>query len=410
MSKPTVISLFAGAGGLDYGFEAAGFETRAALEIDSDCCKSLLASRDWPVLCKDIHQTSTSELLGIAQLKPGEVDALIGGPPCQPFSKSAYWARGDTKRLKDSRASTLGAFLRCVEEMLPRTFLLENVHGISYTGKEEGLRLLQRATKSINRRQGTDYRPFWKVVNMAHHGVPQLRKRFFLVAQREGKRFSFPPGTHGDNSNGSAPPLLQPLVSAWDAIGELDTPVEGLAPRGRWADLLPSIPEGQNYLWHTSRGGGLPLFGWRTRYWSFLLKLAKSRPSWTIQAQPGPAVGPFHWESRRLSVEEMCRLQTFPEDVRLFGGRASMQRQVGNAVPSLMSEILARGIAEQLLGATISGPLKLAVRPRRPIPSSETVRPVPSRYLSFVGNHPDHPGEGKGASYTSRPRKRLRTS
>ena len=74
--------------------------------------------------------------------------------------------------------------------------------------------------------------------------------------------------------------------------------------------LLPSIPEGENYLWHTNRGGGLQLFGWRTRYWSFLLKLAKSLPSWTIQAQPASAIGPFHWRSRKLTTREMCRLQT----------------------------------------------------------------------------------------------------
>ena len=74
--------------------------------------------------------------------------------------------------------------------------------------------------------------------------------------------------------------------------------------------LLPSIPEGENYLWYTNRGGGLQLFGWRTRYWSFLLKLAKSLPSWTIQAQPGSAIGPFHWRSRKLTTREMCRLQT----------------------------------------------------------------------------------------------------
>ena len=93
-------------------------------------------------------------------------------------------------------------------------------------------------------------------------------------------------------------------ATAWDAIGEfsLRSKADELKVRGQWADLLPSIPEGENYLWYTARKGGLPLFGWRTRFWSFLLKLAKDRPSWTIQAQPGPAIGPFHWENRMLSV------------------------------------------------------------------------------------------------------------
>src|SRR5262249_20870024 len=124
---------------------------------------------------------------------------------------------------------------------------------------------------------------------------------------------------------------------------------DDLEVRGKWAELLPSIPEGQNYLWHTSRGEGLPLFGWRRRYWNFLLKLAKDRPSWTIQAQPGPAVGPFHWKNRRLSTRELCRLQTFPDNVSIIGDRGSIQRQVGNAVPSLLAEVLARAIRYQLL-------------------------------------------------------------
>ena len=76
------------------------------------------------------------------------------------------------------------------------------------------------------------------------------------------------------------------------------------AARGGWADLLPSIPEGQNYLWHTDRGGGRPLFGYRRRFWSFLLKLSKHRPSWTLSAQPGPSTGPFHWTNRPLAVRE----------------------------------------------------------------------------------------------------------
>src|SRR5690606_25036105 len=96
------------------------------------------------------------------------------------------------------------------------------------------------------------------------------------------------------------------------------------------------------------RGGGSPLFGWRRRYWTFLLKLAKNRPSWTIQAQPGPAVGPFHWNNRRLSSRELCRLQTFPDDVEIYGSRVSVQKQLGNAVPSLLAEVIGREIRVQI--------------------------------------------------------------
>src|SRR4029078_5650811 len=93
-------------------------------------------------------------------------------------------------------------------------------------------------------------------------------------------------------------------TTTWDAIGHLSNREvdEPLAPAGKRAGLLPSSPEGNNYLWHTPRGGGKPLFGWRTRYWSFLLKLAKDKPSWTLQAQTGPATGPVHWPNRNPSV------------------------------------------------------------------------------------------------------------
>ena len=166
--------------------------------------------------------------------------------------------------------------------------------------------------------------------------------------------------------------------------------------RGKWGDLLASIPEGQNYLWHTDRGGGRPLFGWRRRYWSFLLKLAKDRPSWTIQAQPGPAIGPFHWKNRLLSHRELCRLQTFPDDVTMLGGRGDVQRQIGNAVPSLLSEVLGREILTQFLGREVKGELRLMPPDKRPFPPAERTLAVPSKFLELLGSHAAHPGTGKG--------------
>jgi DNA (cytosine-5)-methyltransferase 1 len=126
----------------------------------------------------------------------------------------------------------------------------------------------------------------------------------------------------------------------------------------------------------------MPLFEWRSRYWSFLLKLAKNRPSWTIQAQPGSAIGPFHWSNRKLSVKEMSRLQTFPKEIKFVGGRTSIQRQIGNAVPSLMSEVLAREIGRQFFGIP-SQELKFKVELKRPMPPPEPIQPVPKKYLAL---------------------------
>lgn len=112
MSKPSVISLFSGAGGIDYGLEAAGFDTAVTLEMDHDCCETLRASRDWPVIESSIFDVPTEKILAEGGLKKGQVGLLVGGPPCQPFSKAGYWSRGDSLRLDDPRAHTLSAYIR----------------------------------------------------------------------------------------------------------------------------------------------------------------------------------------------------------------------------------------------------------------------------------------------------------
>ncbi|MFC1678644.1 DNA cytosine methyltransferase [Elusimicrobiota bacterium] len=406
MPKLTAISLFSGAGGIDYGLEAAGFDTAVALEFNRDCCRTLRANRSWPVIEEDVFAVTTRQLLKIGQLKKGQVDLLVGGPPCQPFSKSAYWNKGDTLRLQDPRAGTLAAYMRVVEEAQPRAFLLENVGGMTFSGKSEGFSFLLQRIREINKRTHSKYRPCWKILNAAHFGVPQKRERFFLIAARDGSQFEFPVPTHeeADREGDLLPSGLFPFSTAWDAIGDVRPErQENLKVGGKWGELLPSIPEGKNYLWHTPRGGGLPLFGWRTRYWQFLLKLAKTQPSWTIQAQPGSSVGPFHWENRRLSSRELCRLQTFPDNVTISGSRVEVQRQIGNAVPSLFAEVLARAIRTQLLKRRITSPRPaLMPKKRNSYPRPVTPKPVPKKYRELIGDHADHPGTGKGKAAVRR--------
>lgn len=394
---PRIVSLFTGAGGLDYGLEAAGYHTVVAIERDADCCASLRSSRpNWHVIESDIFDVSTEKILKQAKVGKEDVDLVVGGPPCQPFSKSGYWLRRDSKRLSDPRASTLVGYLRLVAQIKPRAFLFENVEGFAYRDKDEALDFVLGAINEINGELGTNYKPSFQVMNAADYGVPQVRRRFFLVAARDGTNFEFPSRTHGDG--------LLPPRTAWDAIGDLDQGAdESLAPKGYWTGLLPSIPEGENYLFHTDRGGGRPLFGWRRRYWSFLLKLAKNRPAWTIQASPGPATGPFHWTSRLLSIRELCRIQTFPDDAQVVGARGACQRQIGNAVPSLLAEIIGRAIRTQLLHLPeIPGELRLLPPRRCPLPQAEQVQPVPNFYSIHEGEHEPHPGEGRGPGGKSR--------
>lgn len=397
----TVVSLYTGAGGLDLGFEAAGFRTAVTVELDANARATLASNRpEWKQHEHgDALRVDAVELLDLAGVERRQLDALIGGPPCQPFSKSAFWVAGTTRRLDDPRARTLEVMLDIAEATLPRVLVIENVRGIAYRQKDEAMKLVEQRLASINVAHGTNYTTKVTYLQATDFGVPQMRERAFLVSFRDGQVFEAPTPVTGDRGS-------RPVATAWDAIGGTPMAPEAaskLAAQGKWAGLLPSIPEGQNYLWHTDRGGGLPLFGWRTRYWSFMLKLAKDRPAWTIQADPGPATGPFHWDSRRLSIDEMARLQTFPAGYAFAGDYRAARRQIDNAVPPALAEAVARRIHSMLTGTEYDPALSLAVAPRGSAPVPEQAFEVPARYLSLAGKHAAHPGTGKGPAAVLRP-------
>ena len=403
MKKPTVISLFTGAGGLDLGFHAAGLRTAVAVETDHASCETLRANKrrgfSPEVLESRVEEVSSRDILKAAGLRKGEADVLIGGPPCQPFSKSGYWSRGDSGRLNDPRANTLAEYIRVLRDTQPKCFLLENVSGLAYTGKEEGLLFLLDEIGRVNATTGSKYAVSVAMLNAADFGVPQTRERMILIGSRDGRTFKFPEPRFFDTEEGALLSPFERYRTAWDAIGGLTAPEDSreTAIQGRWADLLPTIPEGGNYLHHTDRGGGYSIFGWRRRYWSFLLKLSKRRPAWTLTAQPGPAIGPFHWKNRRLSRLEMLRIQTFPEGYTITGSLSDAQKQLGNAVPSLLAEVLALEIRRQLLDHRASSHAPTLLPPlRRRIPDPEPVSEVPEKYLHLIGQHDAHPGTGRG--------------
>jgi len=338
---PIAISLFSGAGGLDYGVEAAGFRVRAAVEHDQDAALTMeknfhhLAG---PVIRRDILQTPTDELLERAGLKEGErPDLLVGGPPCTPFSKSGFWLEYKRAGL-DPGASLLQAYTRVLREAQPRAFILENVYALTYNNKAS-----RPAFERLLREIGEAGYDFDKdTLNAADYGVPQARPRLFIVGVRKGQRVpSLPPASHtGSWERRTTGAGTNPHVTAGQALAGLETePEPGEVLGGQYAHLLPGIPPGGNYLHYTvEKGCPDPQFKWRSRYWSFLLKLDPSRPSPTIQAQPGPNVGPFHWDNRRLRVPEVKKLFTFPLGFDLVGNRASIQAQLGNSVPPLLAE------------------------------------------------------------------------
>ncbi|HZT67403.1 MAG TPA: DNA cytosine methyltransferase [Acidimicrobiales bacterium] len=349
--RGVALSLFSGAGGLDLGVEASGFRTAAAVEINDDAADTLeknFSGLTSPVIRRSILDVPTKELVRAAGLKGRErPELLVGGPPCTPFSKSGFWLEWKRAGL-DPDASLLQAYTRVLAEAKPRAFILENVYALTYRNKASRpafQRLLQEIADA-------GYHCSWAVLNAADYGVPQLRPRLFVVGSPKGTPLpQLPPPTHGGSwerrqtGGGEVP-----HVTAGQALAGLVTsPEPEEVVRGSWGHLLPGIPAGDNYLFYTAeRGHPDPVFKWRSRYWSFLLKLSPDRPAPTIQAHPGPNVGPFHWENRRLRVPELKRLFTFPDEFTFVGRRSSVQAQVGNSVAPLLAHQVAEAVAHYI--------------------------------------------------------------
>lgn len=353
--RRVAVSLFTGAGGLDLGVEAAGFDVLAAVERDPIACETLrhnFQHKDRAVRTEvfqtDIEDLEVSTLLErVPTLVPGEIDLLVGGPPCTPFSKSGYWI--EYKRAgQDPDRFLLEHYVRFVRELRPRAFIMENVQALAYRNHNQtSLDALREALLDEGYNIQED------VLIAAEYGVPQVRQRLFLV----GALDAMPELPHKTNAGvvESRQVFLEdahlpPFVTSEQAFAGLpDIPESGEEVGGRYGHLLCDIPPGENYLFYTAeRGHPNPLFKWRSRYWTFLLKLHPQRPSSTIQAQPGPYIGPFHWENRRLRIPELKALQTFPPDYEFHGSRRAVQVQIGNAVPPRLAECVAKALVESV--------------------------------------------------------------
>ncbi len=345
--KPVCISLFSGCGGLDLGIESAGFRVAVASDADSTCAETYkLNFPQVPYVVGKIGNLSTEELLNAGGVRSGEVDLLIGGPPCPSFSKSRFYRTEKPRALEDPvAAETVGGYLRVLADVRPKVFVLENVKGLAYSVHKGALDHI------ISIAEGLGYSTTVHIVNAADYGAPQIRERCLVIGSLDGL-VPAPKTTHskepivGDKS--------KPWVTAGDVLFDLDTDEmandEGHFAGGQHNQLLKGIPPGENYLFYTEkRGHPEPVFKWRSRYWSFLLKLSPTLPSWTIQARRSNNMGPLHWRNRILRIEEVKRLQTFPDTFQLAGNLEKQWRQIGNAVPPLLAKKFGLVIKKHLL-------------------------------------------------------------
>lgn len=359
---PSAVSLFSGAGGLDIGMQQAGFEVLACVERDPHCCTTLRSAQQRGqhgslVIETDIRALDPQHLLDLLGLQAGELDLLCGGPPCQAFSQI-----GKRHSLADERGMLLFEMVRFAEVLRPRALLIEQVRGLlnapDQNGKPGGVfQLLLHEIEALG------YLPTWKLINTVDYGVPQQRRRVFIVCLPQPERFCFPAPTH------AAPERVSPLFSllphrtVGDAIAGLAPPPlrENYQTSDSHVDITPAgdrrrihgVPEGG----HLAAQAHLPAEQ-RQRLTkkdtTKFLRLSRASAANTLRC--GEIF--FHpTEDRYLTIREYMRVHTFPDEYLLEGpmrGRSGrvrdldQYRQVANAVPPLIARVLGESIREVL--------------------------------------------------------------
>lgn len=349
-----IIDLFSGAGGLGLGAQKAGGDLCLSVEIDKMACETMALNHQihkGKILCEDVCNLTGGLIKEIAGIKQKDPFLIVGGPPCQPFSKASYWtdpgndARYRRARMngliierpevirnakKDERRSLIFEFFRLIRESQPEGILFENVPSILHP------RNIETFTTFRNAIEGIGYKTLLVKVNGQDYGIAQKRQRIILLGFKS-EMPQLPIRTHSENALEIRKGLL-PYVTAGQALKKFDIKKyfeKEEVVTGKWADHLFEIPPGMNYKALTEWAGHKkPAFVAETRFWNFLLKLDPKLPSWTIAANPGPWTGPFHWKNRRLRTVELAVLQGFPDDYIFAGSRRDRVKQIGNALPS----------------------------------------------------------------------------
>ena len=348
--KIVAISLFSGAGGLDVASFLADIPVAVSTDFDADCIETLKLNdlfSESTIIHGDLHEIESSVFSDALEKIPHDKFIVIGGAPCQPFSKAGYWVgHGTRKGINDPRATLVNEYLRVVTDLQPDGFVFENVESLLHpTNKVIVDKFIEIITEN-------GYRYEIVRANAQDYGVSQKRRRLFIIGTKGEFKSNAPKKTHCELSECENTGLL-PYVNVGEVIQGYDGPEffepEEVMVNGTYYSDLCEVPPGMNYKALTAwYGYPNPKFVAEKRYWSFLLKLSPNMPSWTITAQPGPWVGPFHWDNRRLRVPEIAAIQSFPKGYKFYGSRRSIQKQIGNAVPSLMGKAMIEFLKESL--------------------------------------------------------------
>jgi DNA (cytosine-5)-methyltransferase 1 len=384
MARPIGIDLFAGAGGLSLGFEQAGFDIVAAVEIDP--IHAAVHEYNFPfckMIAMSVSALTGTQLRQYAGIEDREIDVVFGGPPCQGFSLIGHRA------LDDPRNSLVNDFLRLVSELKPKYFVFENVKGIT-VGRH---RQLLEELIEISRSYGYEIRLPWRVLNAADFGVPQHRERLILLGARSDLRLPNYPSPVCKPSDSAMVSSLPLGPTCADALSDLPD-AEGFEELEFTDEVPVTMPPAASSFaremrcvdsdaWHSgivrNWESGVLTSSMRTDHseisrWRFkstkpgtvepisrFFRLPENGLSNTLRAGTDSARGaftsprPIHYKfARCVTVREMARLHGFPDWFRLHGTKWHGARQIGNAVPPP----LGRAVASSVIGA-------LGLRPRR---------------------------------------------
>ena len=354
------VSLFSGAMGLDLGLEAAGMRTAVAVEFDRWACETITTNRpETPTLEKDIGLLESKDIMEAAQLAPGAVSLVVGGPPCQAFSSA-----GKRRSIADGRGNVILAYLRTIGDLQPDYFVLENVRGLlssvmgtvpSGFSRQEYADLIDTPGSLIwfltQEFQRMGYSVSFGLLNAANYGVPQKRERVVMIGSSTS-RVPLPRPTHSDlDVDGTAPwtDLRSALVGLPEDPCEFRALSESkarliamLGPGQYWKDLPPQLHE-------EAMGKSLKLGGGKT---GFYRRLSWDKPSPTLVTCPTmPATMLAHPdEVRPLSVQDYSRIQGFPDSWDFQGNLTQRYRQIGNAVPVGLGCAIGRAIFAHMAG------------------------------------------------------------
>jgi DNA (cytosine-5)-methyltransferase 1 len=329
MTAMRALDIFAGAGGLSLGLEAAGFEIVAGVDIDADAYETFAKAHPAAeVVCDDVAR------LPFAAWRP-RVDVLVGGPPCQP------WSTGGKRLGAADPRDGWPTFLQALEEIKPQAFIAENVAGFAAGVRKPHFHALTRSLEDLGFIVGA------KILNAADYGVPQRRLRLLIVGMRD-TAFRFPEPSNGAESG-------TPWRTAGDVIGPdpIGVANPSIITYARNPDLRPNAYDG-----HVYNGGGRPIDLTKPAP-TLLASMGGNKTPWVdtmgivseyhahLMAGGAPRSGRVPG-ARRITVEEAALLQTFPRGMHFAGRRSSCYRQIGNAVPPLLAQTIGSELLRQL--------------------------------------------------------------